>query len=198
MSLYLVKDGDRQLWVAHETDAGQLYVYVPNTGRFHRNRGLAADFYGEQHYSYEPLSGAEVQDAVRDKVGKLDGRTKRAQLDRYTADAAALDLDDVLGELAVAYTPSPQRRAAAKAGVIARSKRGEWVVWKTYPAKRRQAAHVAANDLRRGRVAAIRRVGPVDTRVMTAPDGQLQVEVQVTQHSDELRRDAPVEVTEAS
>lgn len=179
MGLYLVTDGDRRLWVAYEDEAkAQMYVWVPNTGRFHRNRGTEADFYWDQDHQYQPIVTAEARQLLREEVGKLDGRKKAGQLERFRGDTAALDPAAVLGDDADEVTPSPQRQAIAKARALAGAGTGVWLTWKTYPAERRQAAYVAASDLKRGKVRALHAVnGDVDARVVTTPEGQIQVQV---------------------
>ncbi|MCD1267811.1 hypothetical protein B5M43_002980 [Microbacterium sp. MEC084] len=94
---YLVTEGNRELWIAYESMVGQIYVYVPDTGRYHRNRGVARDYYGERELSYAPLSAADARALMRDaRIGRLDAIRKRAQLDQYRADAHALESDEVL------------------------------------------------------------------------------------------------------
>lgn len=76
-----------------------MYVLVTATGRFHRNRGLAADFYGEQRYTYQPIDPPTARAAIADGVGNLDEQIKACQLARYRNDPAALDPATVWGSV---------------------------------------------------------------------------------------------------
>jgi hypothetical protein len=42
--LFLVKDGERELWVAALVDE-DVWTYVAETGKFHRNEGARHDYY---------------------------------------------------------------------------------------------------------------------------------------------------------
>lgn len=56
-------------------------------------------------------------------------------------------------------------QAAAKVAALKNAKPGQWVTYKTYPHERNQAALVAANDLRKKRIAAVRDSGLDISRV---------------------------------
>lgn len=100
MSLYLVKDDSRPLWVAHMTEDVLMYVWVPNTRHFHLNKGLTHDFCWDQELTYEPITAEAARELLDEgTVGKLDRRKKQAQLERYAADEAALTAEDVLGSM---------------------------------------------------------------------------------------------------
>jgi hypothetical protein len=93
MKLYLVKEDDRQVWVAalaHET----MYAYVANTGKFHDNNALRNDYYMERWFEYEEIGPAEARRLIDDGVGRLD-ETSEA-LERWRADPNPLDPADVL------------------------------------------------------------------------------------------------------
>ncbi|MCC4250175.1 MULTISPECIES: hypothetical protein [Microbacterium] len=179
MSLLLVTEDDRKLWIAHESDAGRLYVYVPNTGKFHRNRGLAHDYYGEQELTYSPLSDAAAREAIREGViGRLDARRKGPQLEQYRADPHALDPDVVIDDGSQEWVePSPRARARAKAQVLLNAAPGEWVTWRAYPGEKKQRAYVAANDILNKRIRALAELGRLQTRVTPLEDGRVQVQV---------------------
>ncbi|MFF2273562.1 hypothetical protein ACFVTX_14885 [Agromyces sp. NPDC058136] len=93
MSLYLVRTRGRadELWLAYEASEGVLYVYVPNTGKFHRNSSLSRDFYVDQELSYEPIAAEfALRIIAAGRVGRLDSRSN-AQLVGYATDPNALD-----------------------------------------------------------------------------------------------------------
>ena len=97
-NLYLMADQGRHRWIAHEDHAkGQLFVWVLQTGRFHRNQAVEADFYWDQNYHYQPIDTAEARKLMKQKLGKLDGRKKFEQLAQVRQDQQALDPAAVLG-----------------------------------------------------------------------------------------------------
>lgn len=97
MRTYLVKSRDTDLWVAVESDDGALYVYVPNTGKFHRNAPITRDFYLEQELVYEPITMERARALIdASTIGALDLHTKAAQINRYQHDADALSPEQVL------------------------------------------------------------------------------------------------------
>lgn len=70
MRLYLVKEGERLVWVAalaHEV----MYAYVANTGKFHDNNALRNDFYIDRHFTYEPIAAAEARRWIAEDLGML-------------------------------------------------------------------------------------------------------------------------------
>ena len=59
MSLYVVRDGERLVWIAALL-AEDIYTYVPNTGKFHLNEGLRDDFFLARNLQYEQVSVAKA------------------------------------------------------------------------------------------------------------------------------------------
>ncbi|MFF1538746.1 hypothetical protein ACFVWL_01630 [Microbacterium sp. NPDC058269] len=97
--LYLVFPPTRErakspLWVAAARADGRMYVYIANTGRFHRNDALAEDFLVDQELVYHRATEAQARRAIADRVGLVTGISRLA---RYANDVDALALDDVLG-----------------------------------------------------------------------------------------------------
>ncbi|MFC6161860.1 hypothetical protein [Kribbella jiaozuonensis] len=102
MKLYLVKDGERLVWVAalaHE----HMYSYVANTGKFHDNNALRNDFYMERAFTYEPIGPADARRLIRQGVGTLDEEEHSDSLTDWRADPKPLDPTDVLS-IAAGYT----------------------------------------------------------------------------------------------
>lgn len=178
MSLYLVTKGDRRLWVAYlDLSQGRAYVYVANTGAFHHNAALSADFYVDQELTYEPIDTAAAASAMRERVGWLDGRRKRDELRRYRHDSEALSVGAVLGEDVRVHPESSRSQAHARVRELSQTPAGTWLTWRSYPPEQRQAAHTSAHDLTSGKVRALRAVGGIRTRVVNADDGRLLVQV---------------------
>lgn len=163
MNLYLVKTADASvdLWVAHETDDGDLYVYVQNTGKFHRNTALEDDFYIDQELTYEPITAAAARELVdAGAVGKLDARTKSAQVQRYENDTDALEAASILGVKTATRTEAQRRVARLKA--LLNAKPGVPVTWRKYSVAEKHLARVAAIDIKKKKIKMLNAVGPLD------------------------------------
>lgn len=163
MNLYLVKTRDgKDLWVAHETADGDIFVYVPNTGKFHSNPALGEDFYVDREFTYELVDESRARELVDEGVvGKMDGRVKAAQLARYKADENVVDPRELLG---ISRKPSPREIIRARARALQDAAPGTVVTWKSYPLADRHLALVAANGIRRGKVKALAPLGELDVR----------------------------------
>lgn len=158
-------------WIAMETEDGQLYSYVPNTGRFHANRGLTHDRYIDQEGNYLEISPERARELVdAGDIGRIDGRRNRDLLARYQADPESVDPATIL-------PPSPHPSAASRAALLEQAPEGEWVTWQTYPRLQKQRAHVAANDIRTGRIRALESIGPIEVRVRPLEADTYVVEV---------------------
>jgi len=176
MNLYLVKTADAgtDLWVAYETADGDLYVYVQNTGKFHRNAALEDDFYVDQEFTYEPITAAVAREVVGvGAVGKLDSRTKSAQVHRYMNDGDALDPASILG---VKRTRSAADIRAARVKALRNAKPGVPVTWKKYPAEKIQTARVAVNDIRKQKILELKQLGELSAWLEPG-DGEVLVKV---------------------
>jgi hypothetical protein len=76
--LYLVKDGQRELWVAALVDE-DVWTYVGNTGKFHRNDGARHDFYFLNELEYVEIGIAEAQRLIRAGSAPLTRRSFRTR-----------------------------------------------------------------------------------------------------------------------
>lgn len=113
MSLYLVLDGDRPLWIAHESLAdgrARIYVWEPQTGPFHYNGGTSYDYHADQDDTYAPLTRAEAEQAMREGlIWHIRDENTDHFLTRLRRQNDSLDPRQVLDE---AYAdPTPRRRA---------------------------------------------------------------------------------------
>lgn len=71
---YLVCSSDSgvRVWIALEVD-GQLFCYLPASGRFHFNRGLTADWLWDRELEYQPITVDQVRTLVTEgRVGTLE------------------------------------------------------------------------------------------------------------------------------
>ncbi|HEY0618490.1 MAG TPA: hypothetical protein VGD15_12910 [Kribbella sp.] len=94
MSLYIVKEGRRLVWLAARLGE-DVYSYVPDTGKFHRNEGLRDDFFMEQDLQYEEISVAGARAAIDAGLEPLDEQLMADHLNDWRTDAAALDPEQV-------------------------------------------------------------------------------------------------------
>lgn len=173
MNLYLVKTADagNDLWVAYETADGDLYVYVQNTGKFHRNAALEEDFYVDQEFTYEPITAPAAREiAAAGTVGKLDARTKSAQVHRYENDSDALEASQILG---VTRTRSEADIRAARVKALRNAKPGVPVTWKKYPVDRIHVARVAVTDIKKKRIKILEPLGQLDAWLESNADDVL-------------------------
>lgn len=178
MNLFLVRDETgRERWVAVEdTIAEHLYVYVANTGAFHRNDAVGVDYYYDQRLYYEPIDSDRAAAKIGEGLGRIDEGRAGWLVERYRRDQSARSVASVLGQRRI-EPRSARARALHFAKVLAEAEPGVWVTYKGYPTESRQLAHTAAYDIRQGHVRAIAAVGPVLTRVVDGPDGYVEVQV---------------------
>ncbi len=176
MNLYRVSRDGVPVGLAYETSAGQIYVYVPNTGKFHRNDAQAEDFYVTQESTYEPVTRESAAEEVRAELGKIDERKRPDLIKEYEEDQGAIPAADIVG----AAPPAPRSaraQAAARASVLAKAERGTWLTWKVYPRQKRQLAYVAVTDIKSGKVGVLHKLGKIEARVEDFGD---HVEVRVS------------------
>ncbi len=96
--LYLVKDGERELWVAALVDE-DVWTYVVNTGTFHRNEGARHDFYFLNELEYVEIGIAEAQRLIRAGVGTVDEQEFPDSARRWREDALAMDPEVVFASM---------------------------------------------------------------------------------------------------
>ena len=165
MNLYLVKNPEgTPVWVAYENSDGQFYSYVQNTGTFHFNAGLYEDYYYDQRMIFEPITVAAADAAIRAGTGHLDPTTRAFDIARYQDEADAIPIEQILGHRPTP-TPTTAEQAAARARALAAAPIGQWLTWKTYPKGKKQLAHVAVTDIRKGKIRVLRELGELTARV---------------------------------
>jgi hypothetical protein len=99
MKLFKVSDGDRDLWVAALL-GDRMYVYIDNTGRFHRNDALSEEYLLDQDLAYERIGVSQARGLMAQHVGRGDDIKVRDQLARYHSDPNPLKVDIVLAQVA--------------------------------------------------------------------------------------------------
>jgi hypothetical protein len=66
--LYLVTEGGRRIWVAALIDE-DIWTYVANTGKFHRNDGLRHDFFMLNELGYSEIGLSEARRLIASGIG---------------------------------------------------------------------------------------------------------------------------------
>jgi hypothetical protein len=97
--LYLVKDGDRELWVAALVDE-DVWTSVVNTGKFHRNVGARHDYYFLTELEYVEIGIAEAQRLIRAGVGTVDEQEFPDSAKRWREDPNGMDAEAVFASMA--------------------------------------------------------------------------------------------------
>ena len=97
--LYLVTQGGRRIWVAALVDE-DIWTYVANTGKFHRNDGVRHDFFMLNEAEYSEIGIAEATRLIGSGVGLVDEERMRDSLQRWREDSDAMDPEIVFASLA--------------------------------------------------------------------------------------------------
>ncbi|TDD42332.1 hypothetical protein E1263_42245 [Kribbella antibiotica] len=98
MSLYIVKDGERFLWVAAAL-GDEVYSFVPDLGTFHRNDGLRDDFFMERELQYEQITVTRAKALIESGLQPLDGEVMADHLTDWRSDPAALAPEQVFASV---------------------------------------------------------------------------------------------------
>jgi hypothetical protein len=92
--LYLVTEGATRIWVAALIDE-DIWTYVVETGRFHRNDGLRHDYFMLRELGYTDIGLAEARRLISAGVGTVDPILFPDALKRWKADTESLAPDQV-------------------------------------------------------------------------------------------------------
>jgi hypothetical protein len=92
--LFLVTEGDRRLWVAALIDE-DIWTYVANTGRFHRNDGLRHDYFMLNELEYSEIGVSEARRLIADGIGMVDGALYPDSLKGWVTDPNSLTTEAV-------------------------------------------------------------------------------------------------------
>lgn len=95
-----VHEGPRSIWLAAMGE-WRMYVYTPNTGKFHRNDALGQDYFWDQELSYDEVDIETARLLMSRGVGHLDAVRNDRQLRRYMDDEYAVEVGDVDYRLAI-------------------------------------------------------------------------------------------------
>ena len=97
--LYLVSQGDRRIWVAALID-NDVWTYVANTGKFHRNAGVSEDYFMQSLADYTEIGITEAERLIATGVGTVDEEQARDSVQGWREDRQAMDVDTVFASLA--------------------------------------------------------------------------------------------------
>jgi len=96
--LYLVKDGELELWVAALVDE-DVWTYVANTRKFHRNDGARHDYFFLNELEYVDIGIAQAQRLIRAGVGTVDEQRFPDSARGWREDAHAMDAEVVFASM---------------------------------------------------------------------------------------------------
>ncbi|GAA1601881.1 hypothetical protein GCM10009789_65080 [Kribbella sancticallisti] len=97
--LFLVTQGERKIWVAALIDE-DIWTYVGNTGKFHRNDGVRHDYFMLNEAEYSEIGITEARRLIGSGVGLVDEHQIPASLQKWREDPGAMDPDIVFASLA--------------------------------------------------------------------------------------------------
>ncbi|GAA3108960.1 hypothetical protein JOF29_001520 [Kribbella aluminosa] len=97
--LFLVSQGGREVWVAALVDE-DVWTYVGNTGKFHRNEGVRDDYFAGNEASYADIGIAEAKRLIADGVGQVDEEQNPDPVRDWRQDDDAMDPEIVFASMA--------------------------------------------------------------------------------------------------
>ncbi|KJL29557.1 hypothetical protein [Microbacterium oxydans] len=84
--LLRVQAGERLLWLCVVNPELWTYVYIPDSGRFHLNKGVFVDYVWDGELTYVPIDVQEARDLIAARVGALPPAITSDQRRRYLSD----------------------------------------------------------------------------------------------------------------
>lgn len=97
--LFLVSQGERRIWVAALVDE-DVWTYVANTGKFHRNEGVRDDYFVNGEAQYADIGIAEAKRLIADGVGQVDTDQNPDSVRDWQRDEGAMDPEVVFASMA--------------------------------------------------------------------------------------------------
>ncbi|HET6295314.1 MAG TPA: hypothetical protein VFG33_18155 [Kribbella sp.] len=97
--LYLVTQGERQIWVAALIDE-DIWTYVGNTGKFHLNDGVRHDFFMLNEAKYSEIGLSEAHRLIKSGVGLVDEQQIPDSVQKWRDDPEAMEPEIVFASLA--------------------------------------------------------------------------------------------------
>ena len=97
--LFLVSEGDRRVWVAALIDE-DVWTYVANTGKFHRNEGVREDYFMLDRAEYSDIGISEARRLIDSGVGTVDESRFPDSVQGWRDDPEAMETEIVFASLA--------------------------------------------------------------------------------------------------
>jgi hypothetical protein len=97
--LFLVRQGERRVWVAALVDE-DVWTYVWNTGKFHRNDGVRDDYFMNNEAQYSEIGITEAKRLIAEGVGRVDEQKNPDAVQDWRNDPQAMDPEIVFASLA--------------------------------------------------------------------------------------------------
>ncbi|WP_433008110.1 hypothetical protein [Kribbella sp. CA-294648] len=92
--LFVVREDGVTVWVAALIDE-DIWTYVANTGRFHRNAGLRHDFFMLKELEYTEVGLSEARRLIAAGVGTLTEEWQADALEKWQQDPEAMSTEIV-------------------------------------------------------------------------------------------------------
>lgn len=96
--LLRVQAGERLLWLCVVNPELWTYVYIPDSGRFHLNKGVFVDYVWDGELTYVPIEVQEARDLIAAKVGALRPEMTSSERRRFLTDEQ-LDVEVALAHI---------------------------------------------------------------------------------------------------
>jgi hypothetical protein len=96
--LFRVQADERLLWLCVVDPEVRTYVYIPDSGCFHLNRGVYVDFIWDNDLTYVPIGIEEARVLIASRVGALPPQLTSSQRMRYLTDNP-LDVEETLAHV---------------------------------------------------------------------------------------------------
>ncbi|GAB2671435.1 hypothetical protein [Kribbella swartbergensis] len=97
--LFLVSQGERRVWVAALVDE-DVWTYVGNTGKFHRNDGVRDDYFMNNEAQYSDIGIAEAKRLIAEGVGQVDEQKNPDAVRDWRHDPDAMHPEIVFASMA--------------------------------------------------------------------------------------------------
>jgi hypothetical protein len=98
--LFMVKEKNGQPHLVAALIDEDVWVYVANTGKFHRNEAARDDYFFQQELEYVAIGIAEAQRLIATGLGTYDAAVDPETVQEWFDDPSPMDPDVVFASLA--------------------------------------------------------------------------------------------------
>jgi len=160
---YEVRNSDQKLvWIAAHETVGEhrIFVYLPNSGTWHRSTAIEDDFYDPHRDSgYIAIAPAQAS-AQLPSLPKLNAKTAGWLLDELLASEALTSTELGLPAAGTAR-PTSERQVI---DILVNNRGDHWV--RIYSGRTNSAARAFASEIRRGKKIRLNAIGRFEARVV--------------------------------